>query len=75
MQKIPVLGDIPFLGHLFRSKELSQNNTELLVMVTPTLVEAADPDQVPMPRFPKPFMDPEKFDGVSGETEVSQPSQ
>jgi pilus assembly protein CpaC len=75
LQKIPVLGDIPLLGHLFRSKELSQNNTELLVMVTPTLVEAVDPDQVPEPRFPKPFLDPEKFDGVSGETEASQPSQ
>ena len=75
LQKIPVLGDIPLLGHLFRSKELSQNNTELLVMVTPTLVEAVDPDQVPEPKFPKPFLDPEKFDGVSGETEAAQPSQ
>jgi pilus assembly protein CpaC len=73
--KIPVLGDIPFLGNLFKSRELSQNNTELLVMVTPTLVEAVDPDQVPVPTFPKPFMDPDKFDGKSGEAAASQPSQ
>jgi pilus assembly protein CpaC len=76
MSKIPVLGDIPFLGHLFRSRELSQNNTELLVMVTPTLVEAMDPDQIPLPEFPKPFLDPEKFDGGQGATKApGQPSQ
>jgi pilus assembly protein CpaC len=73
--KIPVLGDIPFLGHLFKSRELSQNNTELLVMVTPSLVEGVDPDQVPVPAFPKPFLDPDKFDGKSGEATTSQPSQ
>ena len=84
ISKIPVLGDIPFLGHLFRSRELSQNNTELLVMVTPTLVEAMDPDQMPVPEFPKPFLDPEKFDGNQGATpekpyrpanKAGQPSQ
>lgn len=75
LTKIPFLGDLPLLGHLFRSKELSQNNTELLVMVTPTLVEAMDPDQVPLPKFPKPFMDTDKFDGVTGESQSAQPSQ
>jgi len=75
MQKIPVLGDLPFLGHLFRSKEMSQSNTELLVMVTPSLVEAVDPDHIPLPYFPRPFLDSDKFDGVSGETKAVQPSQ
>jgi len=37
--KIPVLGDIPLLGLLFRSKNLAKNRTELLVIVTPTIVE------------------------------------
>ena len=38
IDKIPVLGDIPILGSLFRSKELRQNRSELLVLVTPRLV-------------------------------------
>lgn len=37
--KIPFLGDIPILGPLFRSKDVQQNRTELLVLVTPQVVE------------------------------------
>lgn len=40
--KIPILGDIPILGSLFRSKELRQNRTELLVLVTPMIVYPQD---------------------------------
>ena len=42
--KIPVLGDIPLLGYLFRSKGLQKNQTELLVIVTPILVEPLSVD-------------------------------
>lgn len=42
IDKIPVLGDIPILGSLFRSKELRQNKSELLVLVTPRLVQPLD---------------------------------
>jgi pilus assembly protein CpaC len=42
IDKIPVLGDIPILGSLFRSKEMRQNKTELLVLVTPHLVQPLD---------------------------------
>jgi pilus assembly protein CpaC len=66
--KIPVLADIPVLGHLFRSRATNKTNTELLVMVTPKVVEALPPGQTPpMPEFPKQFMDTEKFDGKAGE--------
>ena len=66
--KIPVLADIPVLGHLFRSRALNKTNTELLVMVTPRVVEALPPGQTPpIPEFPKPFLDTEKFDGKTGE--------
>ncbi len=40
--KIPFLGDIPILGQLFRSKNLQQKRTELLVLVSPHLVVASD---------------------------------
>lgn len=36
--KIPVLGDIPLLGRLFRSDSRSQQRTELLVLLTPYVV-------------------------------------
>jgi pilus assembly protein CpaC len=42
IDKIPVLGDIPVLGSLFRSKEMRQNKSELLVLVTPRLVQPMD---------------------------------
>lgn len=42
VSKVPVLGDIPILGKLFRSEEMQQNRTELLVLVTPELVRATD---------------------------------
>ncbi|HET9942516.1 MAG TPA: pilus assembly protein N-terminal domain-containing protein [Terriglobia bacterium] len=65
--KVPVLADIPILGQLFRSRALNKTNTELLVMVTPRMVEALPPGQTPpIPEFPKPFLDVEKFDGKTG---------
>jgi pilus assembly protein CpaC len=66
--KIPVLADIPVLGHLFRSRSTNRTNTELLVMVTPRVVEPLAPGQTPpMPEFPKSFLDTDKFDGKAGE--------
>jgi pilus assembly protein CpaC len=48
-QKIPALGDIPVLGALFSSVDYQRNNTELVVLVTPQLVEPLDPQQIPAP--------------------------
>jgi general secretion pathway protein D len=42
VRKIPVLGDIPLLGAIFRSKETTKNNTELLVFITPIVVDNPD---------------------------------
>jgi pilus assembly protein CpaC len=69
VQKVPVLGDMPILGNFFKSRAQNKTNTELLVMVTPKLVEALSPSQEPtLPAFPKPFLDPKQFDGKSGES-------
>ncbi|MFT3819488.1 MAG: type IV pilus secretin PilQ [Rubrivivax sp.] len=38
VQKVPLLGDIPFVGALFRSKTRIANKTELLVFITPKIV-------------------------------------
>jgi type IV pilus assembly protein PilQ len=36
--KVPVLGDIPGLGYLFRSRNNVNNNAELLIFVTPKII-------------------------------------
>ncbi|HEX9450110.1 MAG TPA: type II secretion system secretin GspD [Burkholderiales bacterium] len=38
VQKVPVLGDIPLLGGLFRYKTRSHNKTNLMIFLRPTLV-------------------------------------
>jgi pilus assembly protein CpaC len=42
LTKIPIIGDIPILGELFRSRGTRDRRTELLVVVTPELVQATD---------------------------------
>ena len=37
--KVPVLGDIPFLGAMFRSKNRLDNKAELLIFVTPRILD------------------------------------
>jgi pilus assembly protein CpaC len=39
MGKIPGIGDIPILGLLFRSKAHQKNQTELVVMITPSIIK------------------------------------
>ena len=38
LNKVPLLGDIPILGHLFRNKSRVSTKTELLVFITPKIV-------------------------------------
>jgi len=64
LSKVPGIGDIPVLGLLFRSRSINKNNTELLVLVTPHIV---DPIHVAttapaQPQFPVPFLDKKTFD-------------
>lgn len=40
--KIPVLGDIPMLGRLFRKDEKIRNRRNILIFVTPTIIQDAD---------------------------------
>jgi general secretion pathway protein D len=40
--KIPLLGDIPVLGYLFKQKNISKNKTNLLVFLTPHIVKESD---------------------------------
>ena len=46
IEQLPWLGSIPVLGALFRSTEFQDRETELVVIVTPALVNPARPGQV-----------------------------
>jgi len=65
-EKVPVLGDIPFLGRLFRSEAADSTKKNLMIFVTPTIIDPAgnrihspenlpyDPDRVPEQKPPAP---------------------
>jgi pilus assembly protein CpaC len=45
--ELPWIGEVPYLGVLFRKVHESVNEVELLVLVTPELVDAMDANEVP----------------------------
>lgn len=47
LSKVPLLGDIPIVGELFKSRSFQRNETELLFLATVKLVEPLNPDQLP----------------------------
>jgi hypothetical protein len=51
-EKLPILGDIPILGYFFRSENARQNRTELLVLVTPYILDPTDLPAPPLPTGP-----------------------
>jgi pilus assembly protein CpaC len=54
---IPILSRIPIIGSLFKSKADRAERTELMVLITPRLVRALEPDEVPpLPTLPRRFL-------------------
>ncbi len=45
--KVPLLGDIPILGALFKRQETMTERQELIIVATPRLVDPLHPDDVP----------------------------
>ena len=60
VKKFPLLGDIPIIGALFRSTRYQKDETELVVIVTPHLVNPIDADELPLPTDS--FVDPSPFE-------------
>jgi pilus assembly protein CpaC len=55
--EIPILSKLPIIGNLFKSKADSTERTELMVLITPRLVQPLDPDEVPpLPTRPRRFL-------------------
>ncbi len=64
---IPILSRLPIIGHLFKSKSERAERTELMVLITPRLVRALDPDEVPpLPTRPGSFLPPPSPDEGAG---------
>jgi len=64
LSKVPGIGDIPILGLLFRSRVVNRSNSELVVLVTPRIVDPVklnNPPPVP-PANPVKFLDNPSFD-------------
>jgi general secretion pathway protein D len=52
IEKVPLLGDIPILGNLFRSKSRNRTKTNLMVFIRPTIIRsAADAQRVTGERY------------------------
>jgi pilus assembly protein CpaC len=49
MSKIPLLGDLPIIGQFFRSASTSHTEKELLILITPTLVDTTSSISVTVP--------------------------
>ena len=49
IERFPLLGSIPVIGALFRSTDYQRKETELVIIVTPRLVEPVTPDQLRRP--------------------------
>ena len=49
VDQVPLLGSLPIIGSLFRSSGFRKGETELLIVVTPRLVQPIRPDQVRLP--------------------------
>src|SRR5690348_7015696 len=47
MSKVPVVGDIPIIGNLFKSTQFQKNETELVFIVTADLVKPVNRDDLP----------------------------
>lgn len=75
LSKTPGVASIPILGALFKSKNVNHSTTELVVIVTPTLVdpltEVADPAQ---PEMPIPILNKNNFDHSLGKNKNLNPS-
>ncbi|MDR3614427.1 MAG: pilus assembly protein N-terminal domain-containing protein [Candidatus Obscuribacterales bacterium] len=49
VNKIPVLGEVPVLGALYRSKAFSKNESELVIAIRPEVILPGTPGQLKLP--------------------------
>ena len=79
LSKVPGIGDIPILGELFKSRNITRTNSELIVLVTPVIVDPLGaPEQAPTPQVNMPMQNLEigTFDkGLPSPAKSAEPSK
>jgi pilus assembly protein CpaC len=75
LSKTPGVASIPILGALFKSKNTNHSTTELVVVVTPTLVDPLTDTTAPSePDIPIPTLNTKAFDESLGKNRNPQPA-
>lgn len=65
LAKTPGLASIPLIGAIFKSKGTNLSTSELIVIVTPTIVDPLAQVQAPSePNLVRPLMDKDRFDSA-----------
>ena len=81
LSKVPVLGDVPVIGALFRSKSFEKQETELVFIVTAVMVNPMNRDDVPQMRGidglknGSPLGVEPKSEGIQGKSGYSIPGE
>ncbi|UVJ44284.1 type II and III secretion system protein family protein [Pseudomonas sp. LS1212] len=74
VSRFPGLGDLPVLGHLFRSQSFINGETELVILVTPHLAKPVDARAVRLPT--EKFVEPSDLDFyLLGKTKGREPGR
>ncbi len=74
--KVPGLSSLPIFGQIFKSKDLKQNRTELVLIVTPEITMPLNSgDKQPVPYFPKDFLVPITPPGTTKSTAITPASK
>jgi pilus assembly protein CpaC len=63
LSQIPGIASVPILGHLFKSKNLNHSTTELIIVVTASVVDPmTKPGSTDNPKMPVPVLNKDLFD-------------
>ena len=63
--RTPGIASVPVLGALFKSKDIKRSTTEILVLVTPEIVDPlSGTPPIEEPKMPVPMLDRDKFDAA-----------
>jgi type IV pilus assembly protein PilQ len=49
--QIPFLGDLPYVGYAFKNTDTIENNSELLIMLSPHIYKGEKPNQAEMKKY------------------------
>jgi pilus assembly protein CpaC len=76
VKRFPILGELPYIGALFRSSEFQSEKTELMFLVTPRLVKGISRDVVlPTDSFVPPTREEFFLEGKMEGSAVARPGQ